>query len=86
MNYELRTTPKFERLFKKLPREVQNKVTGMISGLSDEPYRGKVLHGRLKGKFSLTVGDYRVIYEIRDTIVYLLVVGHRKKIYERGGK
>lgn len=83
MSYELRTTPKFERLFKKLPRAVQNMVTRKISRLSDDPYQGKVLHGRLKGKLSLVVGDYRVIYEIRDNIVHLLAVGHRKKIYER---
>lgn len=83
MSYELRSTPKFERLFKKLPGEVQKMVTGKISGLGDEPYRGKALHGRLKGKLSLVVGDYRVVYEIRDNVVHLLAVGHRKKIYEK---
>ena len=83
MNCELRTTPRFERMFNKLPREIQNQVIGPISRLSDDPYWGKVLHGRLKGKLSLVVGDYRVIYEVRTTTVYLLVVGHRKKIYER---
>jgi mRNA-degrading endonuclease RelE of RelBE toxin-antitoxin system len=37
----------------------------------------------LKGKLSFEVGDYRIVYEIRDNIAYLLGVGHRKKIYER---
>ncbi|MGC9445337.1 MAG: type II toxin-antitoxin system RelE family toxin [Candidatus Methanospirareceae archaeon] len=83
MSYELRTTPRFERLFKQLPREIQIQVTGPISRLSDDPYRGKLLHGRLKGKLSLAIGDYRVVYEVKTNTVYLLAVGHRKKIYQR---
>lgn len=83
MNHELRTTPKFERLFKKLPEDTQGRVLSKLHQLSDNPYQGKCLHGRLKGKLSLEVGDYRIVYEIRDNIAYLLGVGHRKKIYER---
>jgi mRNA-degrading endonuclease RelE of RelBE toxin-antitoxin system len=37
----------------------------------------------LKGKLSFEVGDYRIVYEIRDNIAYLLGVGPRKNIYER---
>lgn len=47
-----------------------------------DPFQGKSLHGSLKGKFSLRVGDYRVIYRVEGNVVLLLVVGHRKKIYE----
>ena len=83
MSFEIRTTPKFERLFKKLPRDVQERVVKRILNLAEEPYQGKPLHGKLKGKFSLVVGDYRVIYEVRENTVYLLAVGHRKKIYEK---
>lgn len=66
MSFEIRTTPKFERLFKKLPRDVQERVVKRILNLAEEPYQGKPLHGKLKGKFSLVVGDYRVIYEVRE--------------------
>ena len=83
MSFEIRTTPKFEKLFKKLPRDVQERVVKRILNLAEEPYQGKPLHGKLKGKFSLVVGDYRVVYEVRENTVYLLAVGHRKKIYEK---
>jgi mRNA interferase RelE/StbE len=83
MSYELRTTSKFERLFKKLPEYVQRRILSKSHQLSDNPYQGKYLHGPLKGKLSFDVGDYRIIYEIMDNTVYLLGVGHRKKIYER---
>lgn len=83
MSFEIRTTPKFERLFKKLPKNVQERIGKKLLCLAEEPYQGKPLHGKLKGKFSLVVGDYRVVYEVRENAVYLLAVGHRKKIYER---
>ena len=68
MNHELRTTPKFEQLFKKLPEDTQGRVLSKLHQLSDNPYQGKYLHGRLKGKLSFEVGDYRIVYEIRDNI------------------
>jgi len=83
MSLVVRNTPKFEKLFKKLPRDVQKRIAEKITGLSDIPYQGKPLHGKLKGKFSLIIGDYRIIYEVRENMVYLLAVGHRKKVYER---
>lgn len=83
MNFEIRTTPKFEKLFKKLPKDVQERVGKRILSLAEEPYQGKPLHGKLKGKFSLVIGDYRVVYEVRGNTVYLFAVGHRKKIYEK---
>jgi len=82
MSFELKSTPKFEKLFRKLEREIQAKVLKQISSLMTDPFQGKSLHGSLKGKFSLRVGDYRVIYRVEGNVVLLLVVGHRKKIYE----
>ena len=83
MSYELKTTPKFERLFKKLPEETQRSILSRVRQFSDNPFQGKSLHGLLKGKLSFKVGDYRIVYEVRENIVYLLAVGHRKKVYER---
>jgi len=44
---------------------------------------GKPLRGELSGKWSLRVGNYRVIYTIneKEKAVILYSVGHRKKIY-----
>lgn len=83
MSYEIVSTSKFEKLFKRLPKDVQKRIAEKILILAEDAYQGKRLHGRLKGKFSLFVGDYRVIYEVLGDTVYLLAVGHRKKVYER---
>ena len=44
---------------------------------------GKSLHGNLSGYWRYWVGDYRIICEIHDEEVVVLVieVGHRSKIY-----
>ncbi len=83
MNYELRTTPKFETLFRKLDKEAQVRVLKQISSLPEGPFQGKHLHGSLKGRLSLRVGEYRVIYRVEGNVILLLTVAHRKKIYER---
>ncbi len=61
---------------------MQERVGKRILSLAEKPYQGKPLHGKLK-EFSLVVGDYRVVYEVRGNTVYLFAVGHRKKIYEK---
>ena len=40
MNFEVRTTPKFEKLFRKLPKDVQERVGKRILSLAEEPYQG----------------------------------------------
>ena len=44
---------------------------------------GKSLHGNLSGYWRYRVGDYRIICEIHDEEVIVLVidVGHRSRIY-----
>lgn len=81
MVFELRFTPKFEKLFRKLDRNVQVRALEEVSKLESDPFQGKSLHGVLKGKLSLRVGNYRVIYKVKNNTVYLLAVGHRKKVY-----
>ena len=55
-----------------------------INSLKENPFAGKRLKGKLKGDYSLRVGDYRVIYTIyrEKLIVYIIDLGHRKEIYE----
>jgi len=52
--------------------------------MESDPYLGKPLRGELSGKWSLRVGDYRVIYKIdeQEKSLTLLNVGHRKAVYK----
>lgn len=79
--YILKTTPKFEKGLRSLEKPIKEAVLEQVKALKKDPYIGKKLHGHLKGKFSLRIGNYRVIYAIEERRVILLTVGHRKKIY-----
>lgn len=43
---------------------------------------GEPLRKTLKGYWKLRVGDYRIVFKIVDEI-YILVIIHRKKVYEK---
>jgi mRNA interferase RelE/StbE len=84
MPYAIEFVPSARSAFKKLPREIQLRLNQRISLLSDNPRP----HGskKLKGGFDLwriRVGDYRVVYEVRDRILVVLVlrVAHRREAY-----
>jgi mRNA interferase RelE/StbE len=79
--FEIRFTPCFLKEVKPLDKEVQVRILREINVLITNPYAGKPLHGELKGLYSLRIGDYRVLYQIKGTVISLLVAGHRKRIY-----
>jgi mRNA interferase RelE/StbE len=52
--------------------------------ISVNPYIGKALSGEFEGAFSYRVGDYRIIYQVvEDQLLVLIIrVGHRKEVYK----
>ncbi len=50
--------------------------------LSDPIKFGKPLRYSKKGSRSLRIGDYRVIYQIEDKTINILVIQHRKDCYK----
>lgn len=83
----IQATRRFERDFRRLPRQAKRRIDEAIRLLAENPYLGKVLRGELVGYRSLRVGDYRVIYRINEAreVVLLLSVRHRRAAY-RGCK
>ncbi len=49
----------------------------------ENPFKGSVLKGELRGLRRIRVGDYRVVYEVQDSILLVLVVrvAHRRDAY-----
>ena len=68
--------------FRKLPRNVQKKIKPIIDSLSDNP-RPAGVEG-IKGAYRLRVGSFRVVYQVKDREVVVLVlrIGDRKEVYE----
>jgi mRNA interferase RelE/StbE len=67
----------------RLPDEVARRMMIRLAGLENDPRPADVK--KLKGRdaWRIRVGDYRVIYEIHDRILQIIVitVGHRREIY-----
>lgn len=61
--------------------QLYTKILAKIGGLAQGPTSGKPLVGPLKGKWSLRVGEYRIIYEPGKDVVTVLTVNHRREVY-----
>ncbi|MGB9756332.1 MAG: type II toxin-antitoxin system RelE family toxin [Candidatus Bathyarchaeales archaeon] len=79
--FEVRFTPRFLKNIEALDRKIQVRILQEIKILKTNPYVGKPLRGEWKGVYSLRIGDYRVLYQVKKNEVFLLVVGHRKRVY-----
>ncbi len=71
-----------------LPRisaELRRRIARSIeTRLATAPERyGAPLSGSLRGYWKLRVGDYRVVFQMREREVWILAVIHRKDAYER---
>jgi mRNA interferase RelE/StbE len=67
-----------------VPKPDQKRLLGAIeSALSNDPYQGKALSGEFKGLYRWRGGKFRIVYEIQQEILVVLVlrIGHRKDVY-----
>ena len=76
-----------EKFYKKLffsDRSIFERISAAVETLQSDPFQGKLLKHKLKGKYSLRVGAYRIIYQVEKKIVavYVLEIGHRRNIYQ----
>ncbi|MBB1482874.1 type II toxin-antitoxin system RelE/ParE family toxin [Tessaracoccus sp. MC1865] len=86
MSYRIEVAPAAVRQLRKLDRVAQRRVQAAIELLASEPRPGgakKLVGG--DGEWRVRTGDYRIVYEIHDNVLLVLVVavGHRRDIYER---
>ena len=83
MVYRILWSESASRQLAKLDRSVGRRIFERVEGLQDNPLRQL---RRLVGQpyFRLRVGDFRVIVEVveGDLLVLVLKVGHREKIYD----
>ncbi len=79
-----------ERQLKKLDRSTQKRIIDWLDdrleGCKNPRHFGEPLKGDHAGFWRYRVGDYRIICDIIDEtiIVLVLTVGHRREIYRQG--
>lgn len=60
----------------RIKQEIENKL--MVNPV----LFGTPLRNTLKGYFKLRVGDYRIVFTISESVVLVIMIMHRKNIYE----
>ena len=83
MPYLLKIKQSALKELKKLDRPDRARLIEAIDKLPDNPHVGKLLKGDLSGLRRLRVGHFRIIYEINEgeVLVLILRVAHRKDSY-----
>lgn len=87
MTYKIVFTEKAKKQLKKIDKYTASLIIGWleknIEGSADPRIHGKGLIQNKSGQWRYRIGDYRVICEIQDekVIVLVLEVGHRREIY-----
>ena len=86
MSYRVEVAPAAVRQLRKLDPPARRRVQAAIELLTEEPRPSgakKLVGG--EGEWRVRTGDYRIVYEVRDSVLLVLVVavGHRRDIYRR---
>lgn len=86
MTYRVEVAPSAARQLRKLDPAARRRVQAAVELLADEPRPSgakKLVGG--DGEWRVRTGDFRIVYEIHDEILLVLVVavGHRRDIYQR---
>lgn len=85
MSYRIDFSRKAARQFKDLPAQIQKRLKPKIDALAQNPRPRGVKKLEIEDElYRIRVGDYRVIYQIQDQALIVLVVklGNRKEIYK----
>lgn len=85
MQYKLLFDDKVAKDLKQIDKQWQKRILEAIrTKLVKDPYIGKKLVGDLSSYYRYRVNDYRIIYEILEDEIILVVIKikHRKDVYK----
>ena len=84
MSYSINYVPSAAKALRNLDHPTARRLVASIKELSDEPRPpGCIQLKGGSGELRIRVGDYRVIYEVIDDelVVLVLHLGHRREVY-----
>lgn len=83
IEYTATARKQLRKLDKQIARQIVDFMDERIALLKDSRSVGKALVGALGGLWRYRVGDYRVVCEIRDSALLILVLqlGNRRDVY-----
>ena len=83
MSYSVRIKASAAKSLAAIQKPERLRLIETIDKLANDPHAGSALKGEFKGLRRIRVGDYRVIYEVLNNELVILVVkiGHRRDVY-----
>jgi mRNA interferase RelE/StbE len=83
--YRVELRPAAIRALKKIHPEDKERIQGAIALLGQDPRPPKSIALSGRPGYRVRVGDYRIIYTIRDDVLLVVVVtlGHRRDVYNK---
>lgn len=84
MTYHVRKTHKVQREIDAIEKRDRLRIEGVVALLAENPRPPKAtkLAGQ-RDRWRVRAGNYRILYEIEDDVLTVLVirVGHRREVY-----
>jgi mRNA interferase RelE/StbE len=86
MKFQIILPKSVQKELDRLPDELAGRILARLAGLETNPRPADVKKLKGRAAWRIRVGDYRVIYEIHDRVLQIIViivitVGHRREIY-----
>ena len=83
MTYSVSIKQSAAKALEKIARTDRLRIIEAIDQLKANPAAGGVLKGEYSGLRRIRVGSYRVVYEVHDRqlIVLVIRIGHRREVY-----
>ena len=84
MEYRLVIPKGAQKDLNRIKGKVNDKIISALVGLAKNPYLGKKLHGKHKAEWSYRVWPYRIIYQIcqKELVVLIIRISHRQGVYK----
>lgn len=86
MTYTVEISPAAKSQIKKLTKAVQKLIIRQLEQLESNPYPAGVKKmSQSESFYRVRVGDYRIIYQVQNQALVVLVVkaAHRREVYRR---
>ena len=83
MIYSVRIKASAVKALKRVAAKDRERLILAIDALAKNPAAGGALKGEFAGLRRLRVGDYRIVYEVNDgeLVVLVIRIGHRQGVY-----
>ena len=83
-NYKIEIKKSATKEIAKLPKNILKRILNKIQSLSSNPRPNGCKKLTADEKYRVRVGNHRILYSIEDEklVIYVVKVGHRKKVYD----